>query len=167
MKRQRALQRCNHTEGWLGWVHLDDHCICANILLALLPTRIGSVEPHALKTTARRTESTQPEFFPVHAEAAHLQLARRLLCIAALGARNVKTASWKKVLKFARSRLSATTCRASAALRRLRLTCLPLWQLRQCFSVSVNDIQGGYEYPQVVCFEIEEQDLSSYLRAER
>ena len=35
----------------------------------------------------------------------------------------------------------------------------------QCFSVSVNDIQGGYEYPQVVRFEIEEQDLSSYLRA--
>ena len=35
----------------------------------------------------------------------------------------------------------------------------------QCFSVSVNDIQGGYEYPEVVRFEIEEQDLSSYLRA--
>jgi glycosyltransferase involved in cell wall biosynthesis len=35
----------------------------------------------------------------------------------------------------------------------------------QCFSVSVNDIQSGYEYPQVVRFEIEEQDLSSYLRA--
>jgi glycosyltransferase involved in cell wall biosynthesis len=35
----------------------------------------------------------------------------------------------------------------------------------QCFSVSVNDIQGGYKYPQVVRFEIEEQDLSSYLRA--
>jgi glycosyltransferase involved in cell wall biosynthesis len=35
----------------------------------------------------------------------------------------------------------------------------------QCFSVSVNDIRGGYEYPQVVRFEIEEQDLSSYLRA--
>jgi glycosyltransferase involved in cell wall biosynthesis len=35
----------------------------------------------------------------------------------------------------------------------------------QCFSVSVNDIQGGYEYPQEVRFEIEEQDLSSYLRA--
>src|ERR1700691_2089407 len=66
----------------------------------------------------------------VHAEAAHLQLARRLLCIAALGARNVKTASWKKVLKFARSRLWATTYRASAALRRSRLTCLPPWQLR-------------------------------------
>jgi glycosyltransferase involved in cell wall biosynthesis len=35
----------------------------------------------------------------------------------------------------------------------------------QCFSVSVNDIPGGYEYPEVVRFEIEEQDLSSYLRA--
>ena len=35
----------------------------------------------------------------------------------------------------------------------------------QCFSVSVNDIQGGYKYPEVVHFEIEEQDLSSYLRA--
>jgi glycosyltransferase involved in cell wall biosynthesis len=35
----------------------------------------------------------------------------------------------------------------------------------QCLSVSVNDIPGGYEYPEVVRFEIEEQDLSSYLRA--
>ncbi len=35
----------------------------------------------------------------------------------------------------------------------------------QCFSVSVNDIKGGYEYPEVVRFEIEEQDLPSYLRA--
>ncbi len=35
----------------------------------------------------------------------------------------------------------------------------------QCFSVSVNDIPGAYEYPDVVRFEIEEQDLSSYLRA--
>ena len=34
-----------------------------------------------------------------------------------------------------------------------------------CFAVSVNDIKGGYEYPEVVRFEIEEQDLSSYLRA--
>jgi glycosyltransferase involved in cell wall biosynthesis len=32
----------------------------------------------------------------------------------------------------------------------------------QCFSVPVNDIKGGYEYPDVVRFEIEEQDLSSY-----
>jgi len=37
--------------------------------------------------------------------------------------------------------------------------------LSQCLSVSVNDIKGGYEYPEVVRFEIEEQDLSSYLRA--
>ena len=35
----------------------------------------------------------------------------------------------------------------------------------QCLAVSVNDIPGGYEYPDVVRFEIEEQDLSSYLRA--
>ena len=35
----------------------------------------------------------------------------------------------------------------------------------QCFAVAVNDIKGGYEYPEVVRFEIEEQDLSSYLRA--
>ena len=35
----------------------------------------------------------------------------------------------------------------------------------QCFCVSVNDIKSGYEYPDVVRFEIEEQDLSSYQRA--
>ncbi len=35
----------------------------------------------------------------------------------------------------------------------------------QCLSVSVNDLQKGYEYPEEVRFEIEEQDLSSYLRA--
>jgi glycosyltransferase involved in cell wall biosynthesis len=34
-----------------------------------------------------------------------------------------------------------------------------------CLSVSVNDLKTGYEYPEVVRFEIEEQDLSSYLRA--
>jgi hypothetical protein len=33
------------------------------------------------------------------------------------------------------------------------------------FRRAVNDIEGGYEYPEVVRFEIEEQDLSSYLRA--
>src|SRR5712692_4903705 len=32
----------------------------------------------------------------------------------------------------------------------------------QCFSVAGNDIKGGYEYPEVVRFEIEEQDLPSY-----
>ncbi len=35
----------------------------------------------------------------------------------------------------------------------------------ECFAVSVNDIPEGYGYPPVVRFEIEEQDLSSYLRA--
>lgn len=35
----------------------------------------------------------------------------------------------------------------------------------QCFAVPVNDIKDGYRYPDVVRFEIEEQDLSSYLRA--
>lgn len=35
----------------------------------------------------------------------------------------------------------------------------------QCFSVSLNDLKGGYKYPEVVRFEIEDQDLSSYLRA--
>ncbi len=35
----------------------------------------------------------------------------------------------------------------------------------QSFAVAMNDIKGGYDYPEVVRFEIEEQDLSSYLRA--
>ena len=52
--------------GIAWWAYGEDHCICANILPALLPTRIGSVEPHALKTTARRAESTLPENAPSH-----------------------------------------------------------------------------------------------------
>ena len=35
----------------------------------------------------------------------------------------------------------------------------------ECFVVPVNDIEGGYDYPEVVRFEIEEQDLASYRRA--
>lgn len=35
----------------------------------------------------------------------------------------------------------------------------------RCFSVAVNDVKEGYEYPDVVRFEIEEQNLSSYLQA--
>jgi glycosyltransferase involved in cell wall biosynthesis len=34
-----------------------------------------------------------------------------------------------------------------------------------CFAVPVNDIEGGYAYPDVVRFEVEEQDLTSYHRA--
>jgi glycosyltransferase involved in cell wall biosynthesis len=35
----------------------------------------------------------------------------------------------------------------------------------KCFAVPVNDIEGGYEYPDVVRFEIDEQEVSSYQRA--
>jgi glycosyltransferase involved in cell wall biosynthesis len=35
----------------------------------------------------------------------------------------------------------------------------------RCFAVPVNDIKGCYRYPDVVRFEIEEQDVSSYRRA--
>jgi glycosyltransferase involved in cell wall biosynthesis len=35
----------------------------------------------------------------------------------------------------------------------------------RCLSVAVNDRKTGYEYPEVVRFEIDEQDVSSYLRA--
>ncbi len=35
----------------------------------------------------------------------------------------------------------------------------------ECFAVPVNDLKGGYEYPPEVRFEIDEQDLASYLRA--
>ena len=35
----------------------------------------------------------------------------------------------------------------------------------ECFTVPVNDIEGGYDYPKEVRFEIEEQDLGSYHRA--
>ncbi len=34
-----------------------------------------------------------------------------------------------------------------------------------CFAVPVNDVEGGYDYPPEVRFEIEEQNLSSYRRA--
>jgi glycosyltransferase involved in cell wall biosynthesis len=35
----------------------------------------------------------------------------------------------------------------------------------ECFAVPVNDREGGYDYTNVVRFEVEEQDLSSYRRA--
>ncbi len=35
----------------------------------------------------------------------------------------------------------------------------------ECPVVPVNDIEGGYAYPNEVRFEIAESDLSSYLRA--
>ena len=35
----------------------------------------------------------------------------------------------------------------------------------ECFVVPVNDLPEGYDYPREVRFEIEEQELDSYLRA--
>jgi glycosyltransferase involved in cell wall biosynthesis len=35
----------------------------------------------------------------------------------------------------------------------------------KCFTVSVNDVEGGYDYPKEVGFEIEEQNVASYQRA--
>jgi glycosyltransferase involved in cell wall biosynthesis len=35
----------------------------------------------------------------------------------------------------------------------------------RCFAVPVNDVEGCYQYPDVVRFEIKEQDLDSYRRA--
>jgi glycosyltransferase involved in cell wall biosynthesis len=35
----------------------------------------------------------------------------------------------------------------------------------RCFAVPVNDVEGCYHYPDVVRFEIEEQDVASYRRA--
>src|SRR5512147_1604021 len=35
----------------------------------------------------------------------------------------------------------------------------------ECFAVPVNDREAGYDYPDVVRFEVEEQELSSYQRA--
>ena len=95
-----------------------------------------------------------------------MQLARRLLCVAALGARNVKTASWKKIRKiaFVGDHLPRK-CGIATFTSDLLAAVAAAHPQSQCFSVSVNDIPGGYEYPQVVRFEIEEQDLSSYLRA--
>ena len=37
---------------------------------------------------------------------------------------------------------------------------------RQCLVVPVNDLAGGYDYSPEMRFEIAEQDLPSYLRAE-
>lgn len=36
---------------------------------------------------------------------------------------------------------------------------------RRCFAVPVNDLEGCYQYPETVRFEIEERDLDSYHRA--
>src|SRR5882762_3211870 len=35
----------------------------------------------------------------------------------------------------------------------------------ESFTIPVNDVEGGYEYPPEVRFEIDQQDVSSYQRA--
>ena len=81
----------------------------------------------------------------------------------------IRTNLWKQNPKIRRSRSSVTTCRASVASPLSRPTCSHAVAAEhpqsQCFAVPVNDIEGGYEYPDVVRFEIEEQDLTSYQRA--
>ena len=76
---------------------------------------------------------------------------------------------WKLNQRFEGLRFSATTCRANAALPRLRPTCLGPWRrgipkagASRCRSMTS---RGAIEYPDVVRFEIEEQDLASYRRA--
>ena len=47
----------------------------------------------------------------------------------------------------------------------LRCAVAAAFPAMKCLVVPVNDIEGGYEYPAEVRFEIAEQDLPSYLRA--
>src|SRR5712671_5754606 len=47
----------------------------------------------------------------------------------------------------------------------LRCAVATVFPAMQCLVVPVNDLEGGYNYPPEVRFEIAEQDLPSYLRA--
>ena len=66
-------------------------------------------------------------------------------------------------------RSSAITCLGSAASPRSPMTSArrsrPSIPGSDCFVVPINDIAQGYDYPGEVRFEIEEQELDSYLRA--
>ena len=83
--------------------------------------------------------------------------------------RMIQIRLWKQNLKFERSPSSAITYLESVESPRSRPTLLTSvaaeYPQTQCFAVPVNDVEEGYEYPGVVRFEIEEQDLSSYQRA--
>jgi hypothetical protein len=98
-----------------------------------------------------------------------LQLARRLLCIAALGVEECKDCLMEESSKIRKIAFVGDhlprKCGIATFTSDLLAAVAAAHHQSQCFSVSVNDIRGGYEYPQVVRFEIEEQDLSSYLRA--
>ena len=97
-----------------------------------------------------------------------MQLARRLLCIAAR-TRGIKDCLMKEDPKVRKIAFVVDhlprKCGIATFTSDLLSAVAAAYPQSQCFSVSVNDIKGGYEYPEVVHFEIEEQDLSSYLRA--
>ena len=71
--------------------------------------------------------------------------------------------------RFERSRSSAITCPASAASPRSPTTCArrsrPSTPARIASSCRSTTSPEGYDYPGEVRFEIEEQELDSYLRA--
>ena len=71
--------------------------------------------------------------------------------------------------KFTKLRSWAIICRASAASPRSRTTCATRsasqYPAIECVVVPVDDIEGGYDYPPEVRFEIQEQELASYRRA--
>src|SRR5208282_4167349 len=106
---------------------------------------------------------------PVHAEAAHLQSGAQTLVHSSAGReecedRLMEEGSKIRKIAFVGDHLPRK-CGIATFTSDLLAAVAAAHPQSQCFSVSVNDIQGGYKYPQVVHFEIEEQDLSSYLRA--
>src|SRR5262249_47008061 len=128
------------------------------------------VDPHALKTTARRTESTLPENAHSHFTLRrHICSWRADSCAYRPGARGMKDCLMKEGSKGRKMALVGDNLPRRDGIATFTSDLLAgvaaAHPPSQCFSVSVNDIKGGYEYPQVVRFEIEEQDLSSYLRA--
>src|SRR5271167_4125119 len=105
---------------------------------------------------------------PVDAEAAHLQLAQTLAHSS--GGREegkdclMEEGSTVRKIAFVGD-YSPRKCGIATFTSDLLAAVAAAHPQSQCFSVSVNDIKGGYEYPEVVRFEIEEKDLSSYLSA--
>ena len=75
---------------------------------------------------------------------------------------------WDRQQKYARLPLWAITCHANAASHvhhRLAFGGTTVYPESKCLCVSSTTSHAGYDYPEVVRFEIEEQDLPSYLRA--
>src|SRR5712671_5792498 len=113
-------------------------------------------------------DTTGERSFPLHAEAAHLRFGAQTLHSSA-GREERKDCLMEEGSKIRKIAFVGDhlprKCGIATFTSDLLAAVAAAHPQSQCFSVSVNDIQGGYEYPQVVRFEIEEQDLSSYLRA--